>query len=114
MSVSFNGFGDMLLTFESAAAITAGYPVKMSANGTVAACSAGDSFCGFAVESDDEYASVRVGGVVTVSYSGTAPTVGYAALEAAASGKVAVSADGTRSYLVLSVDATAGTVTFIL
>lgn len=114
MSVSFNGFGDMLLTFKNAAEITAGYPVKMSANSTVAACSSGDEFCGFAVESDADYASVRVGGVVTAAYSGTAPTVGYACLEADGAGKVAVANSGSRSYLVLGVDTAAGTVTFIL
>ena len=114
MSVSFNGFSEKLLTFKNASAITAGYPVKVSANNTVAACSAGDSFCGFAVESDSAYASVKIGGVVTAQYSGTAPAVGYATLAAAASGKVSVPASGGRQFLVLAVDSTAGTVTFIL
>lgn len=114
MSVSFNGFGEKLLTFKNASAVTAGYPVKVSANDTVAACSAGDSFCGFAVESDSAYACVKLGGVVTAQYSGTAPTVGFIKLAAAASGKVAVAASGGREYLVLAVDSTEGTVTFSL
>lgn len=114
MSVSFNGFGEKLLTFKNASAVTAGYPVKVSANDTVAACAAGDKFCGFAVESDSAYASVKVGGVITASYSGTAPTVGYASLATAASGKVAVAASGGREYLVLAVDTTASTVTFVI
>ncbi len=114
MSVSFSGFAEKLLTFKNASAITAGYPVKVSANDTVAACSAGESFCGIAVESDSEYISVKVSGVITASYSGTAPTVGYAKLAGAASGKVAVAASGGREYLVLAVNSTDSTLTFIL
>lgn len=115
MSVSFNGFNEKLLTFKCAAEITAGYPVKISANGTVAACASGDELCGVAVESDSSYSSVKLCGVVTLPYTGsTAPSLGYTSLAADGAGGVSVPASGGRTYLVLSLDSTAGTVTFML
>ena len=42
MNVSFNGFGETLATLAATGASRAGQPVKISANGTVAACAKGD------------------------------------------------------------------------
>ncbi len=38
MSVSFDGIGETLATFEAAAGITAGDPVKATATGKVSKC----------------------------------------------------------------------------
>lgn len=114
MSVSFNGYREKVLTFKTASKITAGYPVKMSANDTVAAAASGNRFCGICLESDSSYATVQTGGTATLAYSGnTAPAVGYGTLAADGNGKVVVDSDGGE-YLILSVDTTAKTVTFII
>lgn len=111
MSVSFEGIGRWCATF-LAGELEQGSPVKVSANGTVAACSAGDAFCGVAVSERDGACAVQLGGFVTLPYSGTAPTVGYAAL--CADGTGGVKSGGTASYLAVDVDTAAQTVTFLL
>lgn len=112
MSVSFGGFNENTATFKSNGDIAAGAAVKMSDSNTVSACADGDAFCGFAVECSGGYASVQLSGAVTANYTGTAPEVGYTALASDGEG-VKASADG-REYLVVAVDETAMTVTFIM
>ena len=112
MNVSFNGIGDALVTFLTSNA-TRGSVVKVSAAGTVALCSAGDAFDGVAVFVDGGYAGVRLGGFVTVKYSGTAPAVGRAILVADGSAGVKTAESG-GTYLVVDRDTTAKTVTIKL
>lgn len=112
MSVSFGGLLESTATFKTAASITAGKLVKMSANGTVAACSDGDKFCGYVVSGDGSYAAVQVRGIVTVPYTGTAPSVGFASLVSDGTG-VKTSNSG-REHLVISVDSTGSKVTFLI
>ena len=57
---------------------------------------------------------MQLAGFVTLSYSGTAPSLGYAALVADGSGGVKSAESSLRNRLVVDVDATAGTVTFLL
>lgn len=115
MAVAFNGYKESLATFKAANGLTAGVPVKMSANGTVDTCAAGDSFCGVASGAGKGYASVQMSGFISLPYSGvTPPAVGYASLAANGSGGVKVVTDGGRSLLVLEVDTTAKTVGFML
>lgn len=114
MSVSFNGYKESLATFKAASGLTAGVPVKISANDTVDSCAAEDSFCGVANGVSRGYASVQMSGFVTLPYTGTAPVVGYVILAADGSGGVKVVATGGRSMLVLQVDATAKTVGVML
>lgn len=111
MSVSFGGFHNETATFKVTEEIAKGTPVKISDNATVAACADGDTFCGILANGDNAYAAVQIYGGVTAKYSGTAPELGYAALVAGADG---VKAGGDREYLVISVDETAGTVTFLM
>jgi len=111
MSVSFNGFNENTATFTVSEEIAAGTPVKMSGNGEVKACAAGDSFIGFAIDCDGKYASVQLSGTVTVAYTGSAPECGYATLAAADGG---VQGGSGREYLVLSVDDTQSKVTFLM
>ena len=112
MNVSFDGIGDGLVTFMTGNAVR-GSVVKVSAPGTVAACSAGDAFDGVAVFVDGEYAGVRLDGFVTVKYSGAAPAVGRAVLTADAAGGVKTAENGD-TYLVVDKDTTAKTVTIKL
>ena len=111
MSVSFHGIGQVCATFLGDG--TEGQVVKMSGKGTVAACSAGDSFCGVALCAKGDACAVQVAGFVTVPYSGTEPAPGYAALAADGSGGVKIVESG-REYLVADADTTAKTVTILL
>ena len=120
MGVSFNGIGQMAVTFETAANVEDGYPVKMSANGKVESCSAGDRFCGIALfTAGDGYGTIQLKGYVKAEYTGTAPTIGYGHLTAAASGKVQTDSgtdDGYTGgeYLITDVNTTDKTVGFII
>ena len=113
MNIASKGFAEQILTLQSASAITAGVPVKLTDNYTVAAASADDAFCGVLLSCRDNLCAVQLKGSITMPYSGTAPTVGAGILAAAADGKVTAAESGT-SVLILAVDTTASTVTFIL
>ena len=102
MNISFNGFGEQVATFISQNT-TKNVPVKVSANGTVAACSAGDDFCGIAIAARNGLNSVLMGGYVEVPFSGTAPSLGYATLAADGSGGVKTVTTGGREHLVVFV-----------
>ena len=86
--------------------------MKVSANGTVAKCTAGNGFCGVvrAIAHDGKACTVQLGGLAEVKYSGTAPAVGYAELVADGTGGVSKPGDNQSgsAYLVLSVDSAAG------
>jgi hypothetical protein len=65
----------------------------------VDACSADDRFFGIALYVDgDGYAAVQTSGYVTVSYTGTAPDVGYGYLLAASDGKVKKDAGSENTF----------------
>lgn len=127
MSVSFEGVGQVCATFLSGK-LTEGHVVKLTGSGTVGACSAGDSFIGAAICCKDDACTVQVGGFVTVSYSGTAPAVGWCVLTADGNGGVKTTAEAAaaseaagdaatesgRMLPVVGVDTTAKTVTILL
>lgn len=112
MKISFEGIGQRVVTFAKDGA-TEGRVCKLSANDTVKDCAAGEVFCGVTAHSEEEAAAVITSGFVTLGYSGSAPSLGYAKLAANASGGVAVHASG-REYLVLHVDTAAKTVGLFL
>ena len=107
MKASYEGIGALYATF-SCGALTEGVPVRVSAAGSVSACSKGNEIAGVAaaVSRGKDACSVQLRGFVTLPYSGTtAPSLGYNALVA----------DGdARQRLVVEVDATAGKVTLLL
>ena len=78
MSISYEGIGEWCATFVCGA-VSEGDIVKVSANGTVGKCTAGDGFCGVvrAVAHDGKACTVQLGGLASVKYSGTAPAVGF-------------------------------------
>ena len=92
MNVSYEGIGQWAATF---------------------ACS-GVSEVVLSVARDGKACSVAMGGMVTVSYSGTAPTAGWNTLAADGKGGVTVVSEGGRSYLAVEADTAAKTVTIVL
>lgn len=112
MSVSFGGFNENTATFKVTENIAKNSAVKMSESNTVAACAGGEAFCGFVLECSGGYASVQLSGTVTAPYSGGAPEVGYTKL--AGDGDKVTASENGREYLVISVDETAQTVTFLM
>ena len=114
MKISYEGIGQWAATF-GCAGVAEGQMVKAAADDTVAACDAGDVFCGavISVGHAGDACSVALGGLVTACYTGTAPAIGYASLSADGLGGVQCDAGG-RSYLVIHVDSAAKTVTFAL
>lgn len=114
MSVSYGEIGRVCATFAQGTGVVKDQVCKISASGEVAKCSAGDKFCGVAVSPRGNHVGVVVGGFVTVPYTGTAPTVGFATLAANGTGGVKVDATNGRQILVVSVDTAALTVTMYL
>ena len=113
MNVSFAGFGENIATFETAAAIPAGTPVKMSANGTVAACAAGDAFIGIAVSQRGDFVGVQLKGYRNASVTGSVP-VGWAQLVADGSGGVKAAGEDAAGVSVLVVSAGTAEIGMIL
>ena len=114
MKVSFEGIGEQVISFEAASGTQKNEFVKISANNKVANCSADDVFAGYCINTEAGFADVKTHGYIEVPYTGTtAPTVGFATLTAAGSGKVQADEDG-REYLVIKVDSTNAVVGFIM
>ena len=113
MSISFDSIGQQCVTTAAATSLVTGAVCKFTGNGTVAACADGDPIHGFVENIRGKNATVTVRGFVTAAYSGTAPTVGWCALAGAASNKVKV-LTGAKEYLVVNVNTTENTVTFLL
>ena len=114
MNYSYEGIGQWTATFAGEAAVE-GQVVKIAGGKTVGACEDGDGFCGVvrSVSRDGAACTVALGGMVRVNYTGTAPALGWSGLSADGSGGVKADSAG-RSYLVVDVDSTGGTVTFVL
>ena len=114
MSYSYEGIGQWCATF-GCQEVGEGQVVKMADSGQVAVCQSGDEFCGVAVAMgrDEKACAVALGGMVTVSYTGTVPAVGWNALAADGNGGVAVGS-AERKRLVVDVDDTNKKVTFML
>ncbi len=112
MKVSFDGIGERLVTF-LANNVTKGHVVRISAAGTVSECAANGAFDGVCIFTEDGTAAVRLGGFVTVGYSGSAPGYGRAVLVANGLGGVKAAESGD-TYVVVDKDTAAHTVTIIL
>ena len=113
MNISMKGYGENTATFKTDGVVCASHAVKMADNLTVAPCEAGDALIGTAVNVNNEYACVQLDGYVTLSYTGTAPAVGYCSLASDGNGGVMVT-EGAREYLVTDVDTANKTAGIIL
>lgn len=108
MNVNFNGYGENVATFEADSTLTeAGVPVKMSGDGTVAACASGDDFCGVCVNVRAGYASVQLAGYVRLPATSKI-AAGYKKLSASSDGSVAVTTTGREHLVVDSTDDSVG------
>ncbi len=114
MKVSFEDIGEQVLSFGKESGVEKGSLVKMSANSTVKACSAGDRFMGVCISAGDAFAEIKTAGYVELGYTDAAPAVGYASLAASTDGKVKVVSSGGAQYLVVKVDTAAAAVGFIM
>lgn len=113
MNISVNGFYDHTLTFKVADTLPVGTLVKLGDGLSVEKANDGDSFVGVLRSCREKCAAVQLKGAVTLSYSGTAPSLGHTALASDGENGVKAAKDGTP-VLVLAVHETAGTVTCIL
>lgn len=108
MNVNFNGYGENAATFIADASVDgAGIPVKVTDNGTVSKCSAGDNFCGVCLGVRNGYAVVQLSGYVRVK-TDKKIAVGYKKLSAAADGAVSVTTTGRECLVIDSDDTSAG------
>lgn len=110
----FDGIGQWAATF-GCEGLQAGQVVKPVGEGRVAACGAGDAFCGCVISAgrDGSACSVALGGIVSVPFSGAAPGTGWQGLSADGEGGVSADPAG-HEFCVLDVDAVQNSVTFIL
>lgn len=113
MSISFKGFNEQVLTFNTTAELDAGTLVKMNGSGTVAPCASGDKIMGVVLACRNNIASVQVGGYISLPYSGTAPTPGYCGICATDSTKIKTDNSAGKLLAVLETD-TAASVAGIL
>lgn len=115
MKLSYEGIGQMCATFACEATMTEGAPVKLTESGKAEVCAAGENLCGVcaAVGHGGDACSVQVGGFVKLSYSGSAPTVGFGKLTADGACGVKTASSG-REYLIAQVDPAEKTVTIML
>lgn len=114
MNISLNSFHSQQATFLADSLVKVGCPVVMSSNLKVTFAGTGKNLCGFCTDLRDGYATVKLCGYCTASYTGTAPSVGYAMLASDGEGGVKTVTTGGRTMLVINVDTTANTVGFIL
>ena len=116
MSISFKGYGENVLTFESKVS-EAGVPVTVAEECTVRAAAADKDFIGITCEVNGEVAGVIMDGYVEMTYTGNTPAYGYCNLVADGSGGVKVAASGAASdhiVRVLKIDIKNKIVGFIL
>ena len=113
MSISFNGYGENIITFNTGK-VTQGYPVAVSAEKTVSNSAANVDFIGIAYSTNESITAVKTDGYVELPYTSTPPTVGYSRLVSNGTGGVKVNENAGKSYKVLFVDAVNAVVGFML
>ncbi|HHU23030.1 MAG TPA: hypothetical protein GXZ52_06425 [Clostridiales bacterium] len=115
MKVSFEGIGETVATFYNSGASGAekGAPVKLSANGEVCKCAAGENFAGVAISVNGGFAAVQTAGYVRLPYSGdVAPQVGRQHLVTDGLGGVMVDAGTADKVSIGDTDYPTGTISY--
>lgn len=102
MKVAFEEIGVIRASFAADSGEN-GQVCKMAEGGKVAPCADGEQFIGVMEGVRKGICGVQIHGFAEISYTGTAPAVGYVNLAADGNGGVKVSSGG-RSHLVVSVD----------
>ena len=103
-SISYEGVGQMMATFQCGETVKMGQVVKVSADSTVAPCAAGERIAGMAVVVRDGFASVQFAGFITVKAGGVS-TTGWVKLSADGSGGMKADEGAGTPYLVVQTDA---------
>ncbi len=105
MKVSFHGIGENVVTFYNSKTngAAAAVPVKMSGSGEVSKCLDGERFFGVSIDGDTEFVAVQTGGYAELSYTGTAPAIGFVKLAANGAGGVKAAETGGE-FLVIKLD----------
>lgn len=114
MKISYEGMGQWAATF-ACGDVTVGQMVEVAAEDSVKSCASGGAFAGvvLAKAKGGDACTVVLGGAVEVSFSGSAPAVGWQKLSADGSGGVKADANG-REHLVLAADGAAKTAVIVL
>lgn len=99
--ISFEGIGEVAATFECGDGALDGQVVKITGDGTVGACGAGERFCGVALHTGDGRASVQLSGLATVRISGEVDA-GWVKLSADGAGGVKKDESAGDEFLVVS------------
>jgi hypothetical protein len=102
MNVSYEGVGYLAATFPAGSCV-AGQVCKLGVLGMCEKCNEGDAFCGVVDAVENLRAAVQIEGFAQVSYTGTAPTRGYAKLSSNGKGGVKVDSNG-KEYLVAAIN----------
>ena len=102
MNNCFEGIGHLAVTIP-AGTCGAGQVCMMGTDGKVNACTNGGRFMGLCAEVRKGLAAVQVGGFAKVTYSGSAPSLGFAKLAADGNGGVVVNSNG-QEHLVVALD----------
>ena len=112
MSISYDSIGQVCVTCYNNS-VQVNQPCRIGSNCTISPCVDDGNIEGVVVARNGNLATVVVKGFVTLTYNGTAPTVGYCALAATGVGKIKVK-EGAREYVVFDVDTNKKHVTFCL
>lgn len=116
MSISTNGYGENILTFNTNVT-EVGVPVLIGGLSIVQKAPAEKDFLGFTCYADGEIAGVIMDGYVEVPYTGSIPAFGFTALVSNGSNGVKVpSSSATSNHIVrvLKIDTDKKIVGFIL
>ena len=106
--VSFEDIGGVVATFAVQEGMSeACQVVKITGNGQVGPCGAGEAFCGMALAGTNQFAAVQVGGFAEVKATGEIG-LGWVKLSADGNGGIKKDTAG-REYLVVNYDSAAGT-----
>lgn len=104
MEISFKGIGQVAATFEADGDIRPGMAVALTGAGKVGKGKAGDLPCGVVLSVKNDMACVQIGGMAEVSWSGTAPSVGFGALACDGAGKLKTVSSGGITCMIASVN----------
>ncbi len=110
MSLSFLGYDEKVVTFAVEGDLAAGDLVKISADETVKATTAGEVFCGKVINVRNGFAAVQLSGYMEADCNGEVE-LGFTKIAADESNTVAYAEDG---HEVLVISATNNRIGFIL
>ncbi len=101
-------------TLYTEADIKAGMSVELDSDGKAVIAGSNSRFIGICTKAEGNYISVALTGIVTVPYTGSAPSIGYELLSGDGNGNVKFNGGSEVDHLVLSVNTEDKLVTFML